>query len=116
MMNIYGLRNCDTCRKARKALDAANIAYAFHDLREESVSKAQIAKWAKAAGFEAMLNRSSATWRGLTDADKTGVNETKAVALMAAHPALIKRPLVALDDGAVLVGWTAETQAAVGLL
>ena len=114
-MNLYGLKNCDTCRKARKALDAANIAYAFHDLREEIVSKAQIAKWAKAAGWEILLNRSSTTWRSLADADKTGVNETKAVALMAAHPALIKRPLIAFGDGSVVVGWTTEAQTAAGL-
>lgn len=114
-MQLYGLKNCDTCRKARKELDAADIPYAFHDLREDGAAKAQIARWARAVGYEAMLNKASTTWRALDEADKAGLGEAKAVALMAAHPALIKRPLIALDNGAVLIGWTAEAKAAIGL-
>jgi Spx/MgsR family transcriptional regulator len=114
-VQVFGLKNCDTCRKARKELEAADIPYAFHDVREDGVTKTQIAKWAKAAGWAAMLNKSSTTWRALDDADKTDLNEGKAVSLMAAHPALIKRPLIALDNGTVLVGWTAEAKAAIGL-
>jgi Spx/MgsR family transcriptional regulator len=114
-MILYGLKNCDTCRKARKELDRADIPYAFHDVRETQIAKSQIAQWAKAVGFEAMLNKASTTWRALGDAEKASLNEAKAVALMAKYPALIKRPLIALDNGAVLVGWTAEAKAAAGL-
>lgn len=112
-MNVYGLKNCDTCRKVRKELDAAKVAYAFHDLRDEGVSKAQISRWAKKTGWEKMLNKSSTTWRALPDADKTGLTEARAVALMAANPALIKRPLITRGDTEVFIGWTKDVAAAV---
>lgn len=106
-MNLYGLKNCDTCKRVRKELDAAHVPYTFHDVREEGVTKAQVAGWAKSAGWEAMLNRASTTWRALPDAEKSGLTEGKAVALMAAHPTLIKRPLIVRGDTEVHVGWTA---------
>ncbi|OFW99723.1 MAG: arsenate reductase [Alphaproteobacteria bacterium RIFCSPHIGHO2_12_FULL_63_12] len=112
-MKVYGLKNCDTCRKVRKELDAAKVAYDFHDVREEGVTKAQISRWAKKAGWEAMLNKSSTTWRALPDADKAGLTEAKAVALMAANPALIKRPLITRGDTEVYVGWTSDVAEAV---
>lgn len=112
-MNVYGLKNCDTCRKVRKELDAAKVAYAFHDVRDEGVTKAQISRWAKKAGWETLLNKSSTTWRGLADADKTGLTEAKAVSLMAAHPALMKRPIIERGDTDVFVGWTKDIAAAV---
>ena len=112
-MNIYGLKNCDTCRKVRKELDAAKVAYAFHDVRDEGVTKAQISRWAKKAGWETLLNKSSTTWRGIADADKTGLTEAKAVSLMAAHPALMKRPIIERGDTDVFVGWTKDIAAAV---
>lgn len=105
-MIVYGLKSCDTCRKARKELDAAGVSYAFHDVREDGVTKAEIAKWAKAAGWETLLNKASATWRGLPEDQKTGLTEAKAVALMAANPALIKRPLIVRGDTEVHAGWT----------
>lgn len=111
-MKVYGLKNCDTCRKARKELDATKVAYAFHDLRDEGVTKTQVARWAKMAGWETLLNKSSTTWRGLPDAQKSGVTETKAIALMAAHPTLMKRPIIERGDTDVFVGWTKESQAA----
>jgi arsenate reductase (glutaredoxin) len=109
-LSVYGLKNCDTCKRARKELEAAGAQYAFHDVREDGVTKAQIAKWAKAAGWEAMLNKASAAWRGLPEDQKTGLTEAKAVALMAAHPALIKRPLIVKGDTEVHVGWTAAVK------
>jgi len=112
-MIVYGLKNCDTCKRVRKELDAAKVAYAFHDVRDEGVRKAQISRWAKKAGWEKMLNKSSTTWRALPDADKTGLTEAKAIALMAANPTLIKRPLIARGDTEVFVGWSKETAAAV---
>lgn len=113
MLDVYGLKNCDTCRKVRKELDAAKIAYDFHDVRDDGVTKAQVTRWAKKAGWEKMLNKSSATWRGLPDADKTGVTEAKAIALMTANPALIKRPLITRGDTEVYAGWTKDVATAV---
>lgn len=109
-LDVFGLKNCDTCKRARKELDAAKVAYAFHDVREDGVTKAQIAKWAKLAGWETMLNKASATWRGLPQDQKTGLTEAKAVALMAANPTLIKRPLIVRGDTEVHVGWTAAVK------
>jgi len=109
-MNFYGLKTCETCRKARKALDAKGVEYAYHDVRDDGVTKTQIAKWAKAVGWEKLLNKSSTTWRGLSDADKTNIDEKKAVALMAANPTLIKRPIIENRSTRVFVGWTEETK------
>lgn len=112
-MILYGLKSCDTCRKVRKELDAAKVAYEFHDVRDDGVTKAQVTRWAKKAGWETMLNKSSTTWRGLSDADKTGVTEAKAIALMTAHPTLMKRPIIERGDTEVYVGWTKDVAAAV---
>ena len=112
-INVYGLKNCDTCRKIRKELDAAKVAYDFHDVREDGVTKAQVSRWAQKAGWEKMLNKASTTWRGLSDADKTGVTQAKAIALMAANPTLIKRPVIERGDTEVYVGWTKDVAAAV---
>ncbi len=111
-MKIFGLRACDTCRKARKALDAAGVDYAFHDVRENGVAKSQVARWAKTAGWQTLLNKSSTTWRGLSDADKAELSEAKAVALMTARPTLMKRPIIERGDTEVFVGWSKEAQAA----
>ena len=112
-MNVYGLKNCDTCRKVRKELDASKVEYAFHDVREDGVTKTEISRWAKRAGWETMLNKSSTTWRALPDADKAGIGEAKAIALMAANPTLIKRPIITRGDTEVFVGWTKDVAAAV---
>lgn len=112
-MNLYGLKTCDTCRRARKELDAAGVEYSFHDVRDDGVTKAEIAGWAKAAGWETMLNKASTTWRALPEDQKTGLTEAKAVALMAAHPTLIKRPLISRGPTEVYVGWTDAVRARV---
>lgn len=112
-IDLYGLKTCDTCKKVRKELDAARVAYEFHDVRDDGVTKAQVARWAKKAGWETLLNKSSATWRGLPDADKTGVTEAKAIALMTANPTLIKRPIIERGDTDVYVGWSNDVAAAV---
>lgn len=113
MVDVYGLKTCDTCKKARKELDAAKVDYDFHDLREDGVTKAQIARWAKSAGWETLLNKSSTTWRGLPDAAKTGLTEAKAIALMAENPALMKRPIIERGGTEVFVGWSKDVAAAV---
>lgn len=109
-MILYGLKNCDTCKKARKALDAAGNNVTFHDVRADGVTKTQIANWAKAAGWEKLLNKSSTTWRGLDESDKEGVTEKTALALMAEHPTLIKRPIIEKGPTQVFVGWSKDVQ------
>jgi len=108
-MKLFGLKNCDTCRKALKALQSAGREPDFHDVRADGVTKAQIIEWVQAVGWEALLNTRSTTWRGLADKDKTSVDEKKAIALMEKHPALIKRPVIEAD-GKVTVGWTKDVQ------
>jgi len=102
---VYGLRNCDTCRRALKWLQAQGIEHRFHDVRKDGVEAAWIARWAAAVGWERLLNRRGVTWRGLADKDKAGMDEARATALMAAHPALIKRPVFEMGVG-VVVGFT----------
>lgn len=104
MLKVYGLKNCDTCRKAVKWLDAAGIAHEFRDLRKDGVAKADVGRWAAAVGWEVLLNKAGTTWRGLADADRHDLDEGKAVALMAAHVALMKRPIFDTGDD-VMVGF-----------
>lgn len=108
-MKLFGLKNCDTCRKALKALADAGRQPDFHDVRVDGVTKAYLTKWARAAGWQALLNTRSTTWRGLADKDKTHVDENKAIALMQEHPALIKRPVIEAG-GKVTVGWAKDVQ------
>ena len=93
MITVSGLRTCDTCRKAVAWLKAQGIEHRVHDLRADGLDRAAGARWAEAVGGEALLNQRGTTWRGLPEADKTGIDEAKALALMTAHPALIKRPV-----------------------
>ena len=101
---IYGIKNCDTMKKARAWLDSHGVPYAFHDYKTAGIDRPTLEGWAKAVGWEALLNRAGTTFRKLPDADKADLNETKALALMLAQPAMIKRPV--LDcDGRLLVGF-----------
>lgn len=116
MTTVYGLKTCDGCRKARKALDAAGASYAYRDVRDDGVARRDLTRWAEAleanGGWLRLVNKASTTWRGLPDADKTDLTKARAIALIAAHPTLLKRPLFELADGRVLVGWTPEAKAA----
>ncbi len=105
-MRIYGLKACDTCRKAVKALPGA----AFVDVRAEPLDAAQITRFLEAFG-PALVNTRSTTWRGLDEAERARAPE----ALLAAHPALMKRPVIEAGDGALHLGWTQEVQAALGV-
>ena len=80
MISIYGLKNCDTCRKALKWLEAEGIAHEFKDIRADGFSDAQLDNWVATAGWETLLNRRGTTWRKLSDAEKDGVDEAKAKA------------------------------------
>lgn len=108
---VYGIPNCDTVKKARVWLDANGIAYSFHDYKKEGADPARLAKWAEAIGWEPLLNRAGTTFRKLEEADKADIDAVKALALMAAHPSLIKRPVVEYRGG-LLVGFKPDVWAA----
>jgi arsenate reductase len=107
---IYGIKNCDTMKKARAWLDSHGVAYSFHDYKTAGMSKEQLGRWADELGWETLLNRTGTTFRKLPDADKEGLNERRAIALMLAQPSMIKRPV--LDAGGpLLVGFKPEIYA-----
>jgi Spx/MgsR family transcriptional regulator len=109
-VKIYGLATCDTTRAARKWLDAKGIAYRFHDVREDGLTKTLVEGWVKALGWEKVLNKASTTWRELPEKEKAGVDEKRSVALLLAHPTLVKRPV--LDSGGgLLLGFKPENYA-----
>ncbi|HXS08325.1 MAG TPA: ArsC family reductase [Rhizomicrobium sp.] len=98
MIAIYGIKNCDTVKKARTWLDAHGVAYAFHDYKSEGVAKPRLEQWVKRLGWETVLNRAGTTFRKLPDADKENLTEKKAMALMLAQPSMIKRPILEAGD------------------
>ena len=108
MVRIYGIKNCDTMKKARAALDKRGVAYDFHDYKTQGIDKAKLEGWAKKAGWETLLNRAGTTFRKLPDKDKDNVTEKKAIALMLAQPSMIKRPVLELPRGRLLVGFNPE--------
>ncbi len=101
---VYGIPNCDTVKKARVWLDAANVDYVFHDYKKARIDVATLDRWADAVGWERLLNKAGTTFRKLSDAEKVDIDRVKAVALMVANPSMIKRPIV---EGAakLLVGF-----------
>lgn len=103
-IQLYGIPNCDTVKKARQWLDARGIGYTFHDYKKAGADPAKLAAWVDQAGWEKLLNRSGTTFRKLPDADREGLDAARAVALMAAHPSCIKRPVVE-HPGGLLVGF-----------
>jgi arsenate reductase len=109
-ITIYGIKACDTMKKARLWLDAHGVSYAFHDYKVQGVDRGALKSWADSVGWEILLNRSGTTFRKLPDGDKTGLDETKAIALMLAQPSMIKRPVLDVD-GALIVGFKPETYA-----
>ena len=113
-ITLYGIRNCDTMKKARTWLDTRGVAYAFHDYRKDGIDEARLHGWVAQLGWEPLLNRAGTTFRKLPDADKQDLNADKAVALMAALPAMIKRPVLE-RGGALLVGFAPDRYAAAGL-
>jgi Spx/MgsR family transcriptional regulator len=111
-ITIYGIKNCDTMKKARAWLDKHKVDYAFHDYKTAGVDKAKLEGWAKKAGWETLLNRAGTTFKKLPDKDKESVTEKKAIALMLAQPSMIKRPVLELGGGKILVGFRPEDYAA----
>lgn len=103
-LELYGIPNCDTVKKARRWLDARGIAYDFHDYKKEGVDAARLGGWAEDKGWEVLLNQRGTTFRRLDDGDKADLDSNKAVTLMVQHPSMIKRP-VAEYPGGLLVGF-----------
>ena len=109
-ITIYGIKNCDTMKKARAWLDGHGVAYSFHDYKTEGIAKDKLKGWSDEVGWETLLNRAGTTFRKLPDAEKEGLNECKALALMLAQPSMIKRPVLDLG-GKLLVGFKPEIYA-----
>ena len=104
MITLYGIGNCDSCRKARRWLDEQGLAHTYHDLRRDGLDETRLGRWIDAVGWETLLNRRGTTWRRFSDADKAATNAQSAPALMLDNVTLIKRPI--LENGtAVTVGF-----------
>jgi arsenate reductase len=107
LLTLFGIKNCDTVRKARKWLAAQNIDVTFLDFRDDGLSQEQLSTWVDTLGWEALLNKRSTSFRALTDEQKTDIDTDKAIALMLEHPTLIKRPVLVESKG-ILLGFKAE--------
>jgi arsenate reductase len=110
-ITIYGIKNCDTMKKARAWLDKHGVAYDFHDYKSAGIEREQLEHWCKKVGWEELLNRAGTTFRKLPDKDKAVHDAKKAVALMLAQPSMIKRPVLDLGGGKLLVGFKPELYA-----
>lgn len=93
MITLYGIKNCDTVKKARKWLEKNGVEYTFHDFREDGMDSVPVAKWLKESGWENVLNRRSTSWRALTDEQKEKMDNALALTLATETPTLIKRPV-----------------------
>jgi Spx/MgsR family transcriptional regulator len=106
-VTLFGIRNCDTVKKARAWLDARGVSYTFHDYKLAGMDHARLEGWARESGWEMLLNRVGTTFRKLPDAQKAEMDEGKALALMVEHPSMIKRPVLDAGDRLV-VGFQPE--------
>jgi len=111
ILTMYGIRACDTIKKARDWLDAHGIAYAFHDYKTSGIDRASLAAWCAEHGWETILNRAGTTFRKLPEAQREGLDEVKAIELMLAQPSMIKRPVLDLGDRRI-VGFKPDRYAA----
>jgi arsenate reductase len=111
MITLYGIRNCDTVKKARTWLETRGVPYEFHDYKSAGIDEPRLRGWVTELGWERMLNRSGTTFRKLPEGDKQGLSEDKAVTLMLAQPSMVRRPVLDLGDRR-LVGFDPETYAA----
>lgn len=110
-ITLYGIKNCDTMKKARDWLERQGVAYEFHDYKSAGIDRADLTRWSKEVGWQTLLNRAGTTFRKLSDADKADLDEKKAITLMLAQPSLIKRPVLQLP-GRILVGFKPDIYAA----
>ena len=109
-VTVYGIKNCDTMKKARAWLDQKGVAYTFHDYKAAGIDRDVLTRWMGQVGWETLLNRAGTTFRKLPEAQKEGLNAAKALSLMLAQPSMIKRPVVEMD-GKILVGFKPATYA-----
>jgi arsenate reductase len=109
-ITLHGIKACDTMKKARDWLDGHGVAYGFHDYKVAGVDRATLEGWAGKVGWEVLLNRAGTTFRKLPEADKAGIDEAKAIALMLAQPSMIKRPVLDVD-GVLVVGFKPDIYA-----
>lgn len=109
-LTMFGIKNCDTIKKARTWLDEHGVGFDFHDYKVKGADATQLAAWVAALGWETLLNRAGTTFRGLPDIDKVGIDADKAIALMMAQPSLIKRPVL-VGNGVLLVGFKPDIYA-----
>jgi len=108
MITIYGIKNCDTMKKARSWLEGHGVDHTFHDYKASGIDKASLERWVKEHGWETVLNRAGTTFRALPDERKQGLDAGKAIALMLEQPSMIKRPVLDLGKGKTLVGFKPE--------
>jgi arsenate reductase len=109
---LYGIKTCDTMKKARAWLDGRGQAYVFHDYKAAGIDRKRLQDWAGRVGWETLLNRAGTTFRKLPDAQKERLTEAKAIDLMLAQPSMIKRPVLELGGGKLVVGFKPEVYAA----
>jgi len=108
MIIMYGIKNCDTIKKARKYLESHNIDYEFHDFREDGLNPIQLRAWMKELGWKKLINKRSTTWRNLPDETKQNMDETLALVVAEEQPTIIKRPVLELPNK-VMVGFSEKT-------
>jgi len=109
---MYGIKNCDTIKKARKWLEAENIDYTFHDYKKDGVDESLFKAWLSELGWESVINRRGTTWRKLSDEQKENMNEASALEAMLDNPSIIKRPLL-VHDGKSVLGFKADEYASI---
>ncbi len=107
-ITIYGIKNCDTMKKARAWLDKQGVAYDFHDYKTAGIDRERLERWVKKVGWEPLLNRAGTTFRKLPDKDKQVSDAKKAIALMLEQPSMIKRPVLDLGRDRLVVGFKPE--------
>lgn len=108
MIDLYGIPNCDTMKKARKWLADNGIEYQFHDYKKEGVDAGLLHQWEQQVGWEILLNRRGMMWRKLSDEQKNTISRETALEIMQQIPSIIKRPVLVLADGTVNVGFKEE--------
>ena len=97
MLIVFGIKSCDTCRRAKKYLDEHNIEYRFHDLRENGLDIQMLERWTQRIGWARLLNKQSLTWRKIPEVDRNDMTHDKALAAMIDNPTLVKRPVLESD-------------------
>lgn len=110
MLTLYGIKNCDTVKKARAWLESHGVDYQFHDLRQDGLTKTELGRWLKQLGRDTLINKRSTTWRNLSEQDKTINSDAQAIKLLLAQPTLIKRPVLE-NKQQILVGFNPKDYA-----